>query len=313
MGFEREEDMRSTRSANRNYIVKALVLIFATTFIGIAFAEEAAHPRLVTTEWLSNSLKRQDIRIIDVREKVTDYWQGHIPGAVYLNPEALRSSDRSVPVKLMPYEALQIMLGRMGVNKMMKVIVYSDQSDYKAAYLLWALDYLGQGSVSMLDGGFNKWQKENKPVTQDYPRIKDTTYSVLNVRYQVRAPMHGVKRAVEEGSSIILDVRPLDLYTGEKGFWKRKGHIKGAIHRFWGDDLKPDGTIKSKEELKQEYEKIGITPDKNIIVYCGQGQMSAHTYFVLKYILNCFKVRNYDGGFNEWSQHADLPVETGQK
>jgi thiosulfate/3-mercaptopyruvate sulfurtransferase len=290
-----------------------LFLFISLFLVATVVAEEATHPRLVTTEWLSNSLKRQDIRIIDVREKVTDYWQGHIPGAVYLNPEALRLSDRGVPVKLMPYETLQIMLGKMGVNKMMKVVVYGEQSDYQAAYLLWALDYLGQGSVSMLDGGFNKWQKENRATTQDYPRIKDTTYSVLNVRYQVRAPLRGVKRAVEEGSSIILDVRPLDLYTGEKSFWKRKGHIKGAINRFWGDDVNADGTLKSKEELKQAYEKLGITPDKNIIVYCGQGQMSAHTYFVLKYILSCFKVRNYDGGFNEWAQKDDLPVETGQK
>jgi thiosulfate/3-mercaptopyruvate sulfurtransferase len=308
-----EECMRNTRTVNRNRIVvAALFLIFTLSFVWNAIAEET-HPHIITTEWLSANMKRLDIRIIDIREKVTDYWQAHIPGAVYINPEALRLSDRGVPVKLMPPEALEIMLGKMGVSRMMKVVVYGEQSDPKAAYLIWALDYLGQSFSGMLDGGFNKWQQEKRPVTQDYPRAKPAAYTVFNLHEQWRAPLRAVKRASEEKSSVIVDVRPLEMYAGEKGFWKRKGHIKGAVHHFWGEDLKADGTLKSKEELKQAYEKIGVTPDKNIIVYCGQGQMSAHTYFVLKYMLGCFKVRNYDGGFNEWSSIADLPIETGQK
>ncbi|MCX5904788.1 MAG: sulfurtransferase [Proteobacteria bacterium] len=306
--------MRNTRTVNRNRIVvAALFLIFTLSFVWNAIAEET-HPHIITTEWLSANMKRLDIRIIDIREKVTDYWQAHIPGAVYINPEALRLSDRGVPVKLMPPEALEIMLGKMGVSRMMKVVVYGEQSDYKAAYLIWALDYLGQSFSGMLDGGFSKWQQEKRPVvTQDYPRARAAAYSIFNLHEQWRAPLRAVKAAAENNSSVIVDVRPLEFYTGEKGFWKRKGHIKGAVHHFWGDDLKADGTLKSKEELKQAYEKIGVTPDKNIIVYCGQGQMSAHTYFVLKYMLSCFKVRNYDGGFNEWSSIAELPVVTGQK
>jgi thiosulfate/3-mercaptopyruvate sulfurtransferase len=109
----------------------------------------------------------------------------------------------------------------------------------------------------------------------------------------------------------LLDVRPAELYTGEKGFWKRKGHIKGAINHFWGEDLKDDGSWKSKEELTGAYEKLGATPDTTIIVSCGQGLMSAHAYFTLKYILGYPKVKNYDGGFNQWSNIDELPVEVG--
>ncbi len=116
---------------------------------------------------------------------------------------------------------------------------------------------------------------------------------------------------MSKGKGILLDVRPAELYTGEKGFWKRKGHIKGAIHHFWGEDLNDDGTWKSKEELTRAYEEIGATPDKTIIVSCGQGLMSAHTYFALKYILGYPRVENYDGGFNQWSSIDELPVEVG--
>ncbi len=39
--------------------------------------------------------------------------------------------------------------------------------------------------------------------------------------------------------------------------------------------------------------------------------MSAHAYFTLKYVMGFNLVKNYDGGFNEWSSIEVLPVETG--
>ncbi len=135
----------------------------------------------------------------------------------------------------------------------------------------------------------------------------------IKTKNDVRALLDEVKDAIYKDEYIIIDVRPAELYTGEKGNWKRKGHIKGAINHFWGDDLNNDGTWKNKEELSKIYEDLGVTPQKDIIVSCGQGQMSAHTYFTLKYILGYPKVRNYDGSFNEWSNIEDLPIETGAK
>jgi thiosulfate/3-mercaptopyruvate sulfurtransferase len=123
--------------------------------------------------------------------------------------------------------------------------------------------------------------------------------------------MSEVKEVVADGGAVLLDVRPLALYTGEQGPWKRKGHIPGARHHFWGDDLNADGTFKNKADLQQAYEALGATPDKLIIVSCGQGQMSAHSYFTLKYLLGYPRVKNYDGSFNEWSNLPSLPVTIG--
>jgi thiosulfate/3-mercaptopyruvate sulfurtransferase len=268
--------------------------------------------KLATTEWLEKNLLKENLRIIDVRNDIKDYWQGHIPGAVYLNSETMRLADGGVPGKLTPPEVSAIMLGRMGVSEKTMIIVYAEQNDYKATYLIWALDYLRHSSAGVLDGGFDKWQKEKRPVTQDYPKINPVKYILPSqLNEEVRATLEEVKELVSGGSGVLLDVRPPQLYTGEKGFWKRNGHIKGAINHFWGEDLKEDGAWKSKEELKKAYEELGATPDKIIIVSCGQGLMSAHTYFTLKHILGYPKVRNYDGGFNEWSNIDELPVETG--
>lgn len=291
--------------------VLGLFIVLAVLFV-IPVLSQKTSSKLVSTDWLQKNQTKENLRIIDVRDDIKDYWQGHIPQAVYFNPEAMRLADGGVPVMLMPPEALAIVLGKMGVNEKTMVIAYAEQGDFKAPYLIWALDYLDHPSSAILDGGFSKWQREERPVTQDYPKIISTKYNLpIKFNEEVRARLQEVKEVVNKGGVVLLDVRPVQMYTGEKGFWKRNGHIKGAIHHFWGEDLNDDGTWKNNEELRKVYEELGATPEKNIIVSCGQGLMSAHSYFTLKHVLGYPKVKNYDGGFNEWSNIDELPIETG--
>jgi thiosulfate/3-mercaptopyruvate sulfurtransferase len=289
--------------------VSFLFFIIALTAPAVAADLEG---KVVGAEWLMNNLERPDIRVVDTRDNVTEYWQGHIPGAVYMHPEVMRLADRGVPVKLTPPKVLATMLGEMGVGTGTTVVVYTEKGGFKGPYLVWALDYLGHESAAVLEGGFADWLKKGLPVTQDYPEILPMKYPLpKTLQGGVRASLDDVRAIVESGGGVILDVRPFPLYTGEKGFWKRRGHIKGSLSRFWGEDLDEDGKWKDSRLLKAEYEKLGVTHDKKVITSCGQGQMSAHTYFTLKYILGYPDVRNYDGSFNEWSNIEDLPVETG--
>jgi thiosulfate/3-mercaptopyruvate sulfurtransferase len=282
--------------------------------LGIYSPAQEVPPKLVSTDWLVNNLSNKDIRIIDMRSDIRDYWESHIPGAAYLDPAIIRWTEGGMFGKLMAPAAFVMMLGELGIKENTFVIVYSERNNYRAAYFIWALDYIGHKSSALLVEGFERWRREGRALTQDYPQIKATQYKLPSkLSTEVRAALEEVKKAVTSGDSVILDVRPLDLYTGEKGTWKRKGHIKGAINHFWALDLMEDGTWKSKEELAKMYERIGATPDKTIIVSCGQGQMASHTYFTLKYILGYSKVKNYDGSYNEWSNIDELPVETGTK
>lgn len=291
------------------------LLILSTILIRPINSQELSS-KLVNTDWFWSQVtqQREGLVIVDVRDSIKHYWQGHIPGAVYFSPEAMRLTDHGVPVKLTPPEILIAMLGKMGINERTLVVIYTEKGDYKAPYLLWALDYIGHKNSAVLDGGFEKWQSEARPVIQDYPKIEPTKYPLpTKLQDEVRADLAEVKKMIESNDTgvILLDVRPVKLYTGEAGPWKRKGHIKSAINHFWGLDLKPDGTWKNKEELKKDYEQLGATPNKLIIVSCGQGQMSAHSYFTLKHILGYPRVKNYDGSFNEWSNIDNLPIETG--
>ncbi len=90
---------------------------------------------------------------------------------------------------------------------------------------------------------------------------------------------------------------------------QRGGHIPGAVNLPWSGAVQEDGTFKSAEELKGIYASKGVTGDKEVIAYCRIGERSAHTWFVLKYLLGYPKVRNYDGSWTEWGSLIDVPIE----
>jgi thiosulfate/3-mercaptopyruvate sulfurtransferase len=304
-------NMKSVSTIRQRILPFILLIPVFTALLFVPVKAKESSPKLVDTKWLKDNLSMENLRIVDLRDNVKDYWQEHIPGAVYLSPDAMRWPDRGVPVKLIQPEALTLLLGEMGEDENTMVVAYSEKGDYKAPYLIWALDYIGHKQSAVLDGGFSKWKSEGNLVIQGYPKIEPKQYRLPSkLNEEVRATLKEVKETMGQKDVVLIDVRPPELYTGQAGPWKRKGHIKGAINHFWGDDLKEDGTWKDQKDLKKIYENLGANSDKTVIVSCGQGQMSAHTYLTLKYVLGYPKVKNYDGSFNEWANIDELPVET---
>jgi thiosulfate/3-mercaptopyruvate sulfurtransferase len=300
---------------NAQWFYRPLVaILFVTIFLSFLFNSYAGDlpGKIVTTKWLASNLDMKNLRIIDVQPNVKKYWPGHIPGAVYVNPESLRQTVDGTPALLIPPDEMANLLGSIGVTPNTNIVVYGETSDKFAGYMLWALDYLGHDSAAVLDGGINKWKSEGRTVSQDYPELQKTSYPTPNRPHdELKMTLNDIKNAIGKKGVVILDARPADLYTGKKGFWKRNGHIKGALSRPFSMDLNDDGTWKSKDELKKAYESLGVTPDKEIIVYCGQGLMSAPLYIALRHVLGYPDVKHFDDGYHVWSQDDSLPVETG--
>jgi len=87
------------------------------------------------------------------------------------------------------------------------------------------------------------------------------------------------------------------------------GHIPGAINVQWSKMVNEDGTLKSADELKNLYESINITTDKEIMTYCVIGERASYTWFVLKYLLGYPNVKTYDGSWLEQGNNMENPIE----
>ena len=268
---------------------------------------------LISTDSLAAHLDQYTI--VDVRTDIGQYLKSHIPGAVYLNSETMRSFADGVPNLLLPAESYATLFTRLGIRPGRSVVVYSagETRDIDATYLAWILGGF-QAPVRVLDGGYSKWELEQRPESRTYPPAVAGTFPVRAFAPD-KASRADVERVVRTtpASAMLVDARPPDQYAGQAGAQIRRGHIPGAINHYWAQDLRDDLThaFQDTAALRASYKAQGITADKDLILYCNGALESSHIYFVLHALLGYPRVRIYDGSWTDWSAQPSLPIMTG--
>jgi thiosulfate/3-mercaptopyruvate sulfurtransferase len=277
----------------------------------------ASLPRTVSTDELATWMKEGPVVLVDVRTDVFAYLREHLPGAAYLNTETLRATRGGIPTRLLDAGAYSSLFSHMGLPFDQRVVIYSagETHNIDATFLAWLLAGFGHPQVFVLDGGFFKWQLEQRPVVGEYPRLAETRFPAEPFRPE-QASLEDVQKARESAEAILVDARPPDQYAGEAGAQMRRGHIPGAINHYWRDDLALEGfgyVWKSREELRASYAAQGITPDQDIIAYCNSATEASHVHFTLRYLLGYPRVRVYVGSWTEWAERKELPIAVGKR
>lgn len=267
---------------------------------------------LVDTQWLANHLNDPNIRIIEVDMSPEPYKNAHIPGAVFWNIfTELLLPDLKMNLDAIAFEKL---MARSGITNDTTVIAYGSYPG-TGAWIFWLLKVFGHENVRVLNGGYQKWQSEGRPLATELSTFASTDYRARGIDAHLRVLHNEVQASIGRSNRVLLDVRTLQEYSGEWFFnqppkaGERTGHIPGAVHLEHILTLNEDGTFKSFNELKNLYDSKGITSDKEVFPYCAIGGRSGYTWFVLKYLLGYPNVRNYDGSWNEWSRLPDVAIE----
>ena len=271
---------------------------------------------LVSTQWINDHLDDPIVKIIEVDfNPTTSYMLGHIPGALLFDwkRDLIDSNKREIISK----EDLENSLQRAGINNDTTLIVYGDFKNWFATFAFWILKYYGFQDVRLMNGSRKKWFEEDRPFSLDLPNYPTGTFKASEPDKSIRAFMNYVKEAIGFHNKILIDVRSNDEYKGKTlapseyftEYGQIGGHIPGAVNVPWNSMINEDGTFKSSGELRKLYESLNVTPDKEVITYCGIGERASYTWFVLKYLLGYPNVKNYDGSWLEWGNTLGNPIE----
>jgi thiosulfate/3-mercaptopyruvate sulfurtransferase len=296
-----------------------LLLALAAGLPG-ALAAQGRSPttaQLVSTDTLAAWIARgAPVRLLDTRLDVWTYLKGHLPGAQYLNIETLRASQGGIPVQPLDTQWYRDLFRRLGLDPSVPVVVYSagETLNIDATFAAWILASMGHPKVYLLDGGYSKWSYESREIARKYPRVSvaGRWWTGQNFRPGI-ATLADVQRGMR-GGVLLVDARPRDQYVGEAGSQMRLGHIPGAVNHWWQNDLTTGDfgrVFLPVDSLRAQYAREGITPDRDLILYCNSATEASHVFFALKYLLKYPRVRIYAGSWTEWAEREDLPLERG--
>ena len=289
--------------------------------------------QLVHPQWLHRLLDGElvdevpkgDFAVFHVNYGVPEeYARGHIPGAFFLDTNALESEtdwNRRSP------EELEAALLQLGITSDTTVIVYgrdtaADPAEQKpgrragqiaatraAAILL----YSGVEDVRLLDGGLNAWLGAGHTLETEIhmPTPASDVGTTIPAHPDCFIDFEQAVDLIADPGGVLVSIRSRAENLGETSgynYIEQVGDIPGAVWGNCGTDAydmqhyrNMDNTMRDFTEVASDWKAVGITPDKRIAFYCGTGWRASEAFFYA-YLMGWPNVSIYDGGWFEWSR-----------
>jgi thiosulfate/3-mercaptopyruvate sulfurtransferase len=274
---------------------------------------------LVTTEWLAGEMGANDLRIVDAtyfagfgdRDAAAEYDKAHIPGAVFMDLGEIVDTSNDLPSMLPAPEKFASRMQSLGLGDGSRIVLYDNSPFHTAARAWFMLRTFGAHDVAILDGGLTKWQAEGRDVASGKGQLRHRHFTVWADDKGVRTKDQ-LKANIDSKLEQVLDARSVARFTGEEPDPRaatHAGHIPGSKNLPVGQMFNEDGTYKTGDALKAEFEGAGIDIAKPLVTTCGSGITASVLAFGAHLLGNEAAV--YDGSWSEWGAASDTPKATG--
>jgi thiosulfate/3-mercaptopyruvate sulfurtransferase len=238
-------------------------------------------------------------------------WQtAHLPGAFYLHLDTDLSGPKREGTGRHPLPeraALAATFGACGIGSTTPVVTYDAQGGPYAARAWWLLCWLGHDDVAVLDGGIAAWRAAGGAMD---------THAPAHVETQSYPPHAGAWPTVDAaavraglGRLNLVDARAGERFRGEvEPLDRAPGHIPGARHRFFKDNLDANGCFKSAAALREAWQPFAASGD--LVHYCGSGVTACHNLLAAAHA-GLGMGTLYPGSWSEWSSDPARPQAKG--
>jgi thiosulfate/3-mercaptopyruvate sulfurtransferase len=271
---------------------------------------------LVSTQWLADHLGELGLTIVDSswhmpasgRSGRQEYLQAHIPGARFLDIDEISDRSNPAPHMLPSAEDFASAMEKIGVSSDDRIVVYDNSPIRTAARGWFMFRHFGVREVAILDGGFQKWTSEGRPVESGEPAPREARFNAAE-RDDVIA-----KQQILGGIDLpILDARGPARFEGTEADPRpgvAAGHIPGARNLPFSAFYKEDGTFRSPEEIRKIFEDRGADFAQPFVASCGSG-VTASSILFTAHLLGNDESSLYDGSWSEWGADPATPKELG--
>jgi thiosulfate/3-mercaptopyruvate sulfurtransferase len=286
-----------------------------------------AHPEfLIDTATLARRLDDPQLRVLDCTTHLipdpkatyqvvparADFEKGHIPGAQFVDLQA-DLSDNSHRLRFMrpSAAAFAAAMGRFGIGEGTEVVTYSATTPQWATRVWWLLRSFGFDNAAVLDGGFQKWSREGRPVETGPAKPRPAAQFVVRAERPLMVGKEEVLSAIGNGAICTLNALSAEQHAGSGGnSYGRVGRIKGSVNLPAAHLVDPaTGAFLSADELRRRFDAVGAF-GKEVVTYCGGGIAASADAFALV-MLGHSNVKLYDASMSEWANDPALPMETG--
>jgi thiosulfate/3-mercaptopyruvate sulfurtransferase len=272
---------------------------------------------LVSTEWLAQHLGEPDLVVVDAswhmpasgRGGASEYLERHIPGARFLDIDALSDRSNPAPHMLPSAEEFGRAMERLGISRDDRIIVYDNSPLRTAARGWFMLRHFGAKTVAILDGGFQKWLAEGRPTESGEAPRREARFDAEENRGGVVTK----QQILSESGAPLLDARGTARFEGAEADPRpgvAAGHIPGARNLPFAALYDADGSFKPPEEIRHLFAEAGIDPAQPFVASCGSG-VTANSLIFAAHLLGNDATRLYDGSWSEWGADPATPKARG--
>lgn len=286
---------------------------------------------LVEPEWLAAHLDAPELRIVECTSQLPNYFEPaaadgleltsgrplfdaeHIAGATYVDLlHELSDRRRTDFMYAMPSaDCFERVMSNIGVGEGLAVVLYDRGMNSWAARVWWMLRCFGFDNAAVLNGGWTTWSARGLPTSTAAPAYPAAKFTA-RPREGLIATRHDVLAAIGDDATCLINALDPDEFAGRPPQrYARPGRIPDSVNvpfsvtvdlatQYFADD----------GALWQQFEEVGATDKERVIAYCGGAIAASNTVFALTR-LGIENVALYDGSLTEWTNHPELPMETG--
>ncbi|OOZ61878.1 sulfurtransferase [Solemya velum gill symbiont] len=244
---------------------------------------------------------RFDLANTDTGEQ--SWMQSHLPNASYAHLDRDLASEVTSVTGRHPLPDVEELVNRLeawGISNDSQVVVYDDMSGAFAVRLWWMLRWLGHTKVAVLNGGWQKWIAEQRPLENTAPQTKPGHFKATTDNLQW-LDKQSVAEGLEKHAITLVDARTAERFDGiTEPIDRIAGHVPGAINHPFQNNLDEAGCFLPADALREQYNRLlGDSAAESVVHMCGSGVTSIHNMLAME-IAGMHGSKLYVGSWSEW-------------